>query len=290
MSSFKTFAIAGVGNVGVHIAEELLKKQQAGVVTDLVILSRSSSKNESAEKLVSQGARIASVDYTSEASLISALQGIDVVISTVSHHQLDIQPLLTFAAKEAGVRLFVPSEFGNPSDDAEGGLLMAKKQVQLKLKELDLPYLLAFTGPSPGFVLSPEFHVDFENGKATVGGDGNALISFTSMPDMGSFLAYVLTTLPPDQLNWRILRIEGERISFSEIFRQYTAKTGKKIVVTYQTLNELEAVLEANPHDFPSYIHWTWAQGGGVVGKPEELTNGLYPDWNPKKVIDVIAP
>ncbi|TFY66336.1 hypothetical protein EVG20_g4762 [Dentipellis fragilis] len=292
MTPFKSFAIAGIGSVGAPIAEELLKQKAAGNAREVVLLTRSctqSSNNKTLERLASHGARVAEVDYTSEQSIISVLHGVTVVISTVSHMQLDIQPILATAAKKAGVRLFVPSEYGDPTDIAETGVLKIKRDFHTKLRELDLPYLLTFTGPLTDFILVPYFHIDFEKGTATVGGDGNAVNSFTYIPDLARFIAYVLTHLTPEQLYWKTLRIEGDRISFNEIFKQYTAKTGKKITVSYQTLPELEAALKANPYDVASFLSSEWAQGRGLVGKPEELSNGLYPAWNPKKVIDVIT-
>ncbi|KAA1475518.1 NAD-P-binding protein [Dentipellis sp. KUC8613] len=292
MTPFKSFAIAGIGSVGAPLAEELLKQRGAGKVREVVLLTRSlsqSSNNKTLERLASHGARIAEVDYASEESIIAALHGVTVVISTVSHMQLHVQPTLATAAKKAGVRLFVPSEYGDPTDVAETGVLKVKRDFHATLRELDLPYLLTFTGPLTDFILVPYFHIDFENGTATVGGDGNAANSFTYIPDLARFLAYVLTHLTPDQLYWKTLRIEGDRISFNEIFKQYTAKTGKKIAVSYQSLPELQAALKANPYDVASYLSSEWAQGGGLVGKSEELSNGLYPDWNPKKVIDVIT-
>lgn len=54
--------------------------------------------------------------------------------------------------------------------------------------------------------------IDFENGTALVGGDGNMPISWTSKYDVASFVAYVLTTLPPSELQWQTFRIEGDRL------------------------------------------------------------------------------
>ena len=40
MSGYKSFAIAGLGNIGVFLAEEFLKAKQAGTVSELVLLTR----------------------------------------------------------------------------------------------------------------------------------------------------------------------------------------------------------------------------------------------------------
>ncbi|TFY81443.1 hypothetical protein EWM64_g2578 [Hericium alpestre] len=237
MSTFKNFAIAGVGNIGAVIAEELLSLKASGKVKEVVLLTRSSTKNESIDKLVSQGARVAAVDYSSQNALESVLTGIDVVISTVSINALDFQASLAQAAR--------------------------------------LQALLGF---------------DLANGKASYGADGNALITFTSRHDIARFLAHIVTTLPAEKLYWSTFRIEGDRISFNEILRQYQEKTDKKVDVTLRSTEELEAALKVNAYDIFSALHLAWARGEGIVGKPEEVSNGMWPEWNPKKVIELITP
>jgi len=53
--------------------------------------------------------------------------------------------------------------------------------------------------------------LDLKSGNVTAGLDGNAPNSFTAQPDIGRFVAYVLTNLPRSKLEWRIFRIEAER-------------------------------------------------------------------------------
>ncbi|KAA1475527.1 hypothetical protein DENSPDRAFT_874079 [Dentipellis sp. KUC8613] len=261
MSSFKSFAVAGIGSIGAPIAEELLKQKAVGSIID------------------------------------------DVVLFTRAW-----QPLLARAAKAAGVRLFVPSEYGAPTDmDATDvpGVLRTKRALQLELRELGMPYLLMFTGPCSDHVFVPELFIDLDKGSATVGGDGTALNPFTSMPDIARFVVHALVTLPPTELNWRTLRIMGARAasflslptdwltdqygqSFNDIFKQYTARIGQPITVSCKSLHELQAAFRADPSDLASYLHWVWGQGKGVVGTPEELSHGLYPEWNPKKAMNAI--
>ncbi|EPQ57454.1 hypothetical protein GLOTRDRAFT_115386 [Gloeophyllum trabeum ATCC 11539] len=117
MSGFKKFAVAGAGNLRRYIIEELLKLKQSGAAGSVSVLSR----------------------------LSSALSGTEVVISTlggVSTLQNE-QTVLAEAAKHAGVRLFVPSEFGTLTKDLKEGLF-------------------------------PYFDWDLPNGKVTIQGEGNA--------------------------------------------------------------------------------------------------------------------
>lgn len=146
-----------------------------------------------------------------------------------------------------------------------------------------------------------------------VGGDGNTLISWTDHSDVGAFVAYVVATLPAAQLQWQTFRIEGDRKvshfslntsligrekgfssplqSFNQIFEEYEKRTGKKIDVTYHSIEDLKVAVERNPRgEFVRALHWMWAIGDGLVGGQDQLSNGLFPGWDPKKVIDVVAP
>ncbi|TFY63674.1 hypothetical protein EVG20_g6215 [Dentipellis fragilis] len=290
MSVFTSFAIAGVGNIGAYLAEELLKLEASGKVKEVVLLTRSGSTNANTDKLVQKGAKLATIDYASKDSLTAALSGVDVVISTLSLPAFEAQDAVAVAAKAAGVRLFMPSEFGGRSDEVTEGVLFAKKRFHARLQEIGLPYILVYTGGFPDLIFNSRLNLDIKSGKVSIGGDGNSLVSFTSRPDIARFLAHVLTTLTPDQLNNKILRIEGERIPFSEVFKQYEEKTGTKLEITYRSIADLEAAVKANPADFVSVLHLGWAQGDAVVGKKEDVSNGLFPGWNPKKVIEVLAP
>ncbi|KAA1474004.1 NAD-P-binding protein [Dentipellis sp. KUC8613] len=289
MSTFTTFAIAGVGNIGAYLAEGLLGLKASGKVKEVILLTRSSTANANVEKLVKKGAKVAVVDYTSQDSLTAALAGVDVVISTFGREAFTAQDAVAVASKAAGVRLFVPSEFGGRSDEEKVAALAIKANFHARLRELGLPYLLVYTGSFPDMIFFAPLHLDLTSGKVLVGGDGNALVTFTSRPDIARFLAYVLTTLPPDQLNNKTFRLEGERTSFNEVFKQYEAKTGTKLEVTYRPIADLEAAVKANPADIVSVLHLHWATNTGTIGKKEDLSNGLFPGWKPKTVIEALG-
>ena len=86
------------------------------------------------------------VDYSNDESIKNALTGVDVVISTVSVLALDIQVKVAAAAKNADVKLFVPSEFGNITEGDTEGLHGTKANIQGQLKALGMPYVAFYTG------------------------------------------------------------------------------------------------------------------------------------------------
>ena len=87
------------------------------------------------------------VDYSDNKSIKNALTGVDVVISTIAIAALDVQGKIAVAAKNADVKLFVPSEFGNISEGDAEGLHRTKANIQGQIKALGLPYTAFYTGP-----------------------------------------------------------------------------------------------------------------------------------------------
>jgi uncharacterized protein YbjT (DUF2867 family) len=91
-------------------------------------------------------AKVIQVDYSNEGSIQHALTGVDVVISTIPGAAVDIQVKIATAAKNVGVKLFVPSEFGGITEGETEWVFGAKAKVQSQLKALDIPYTAFYTG------------------------------------------------------------------------------------------------------------------------------------------------
>jgi len=277
MSGYKNFAIVGAGTLGKYIVQQFQKEKSAGTVNDVVVLTRQGSKTT-----LEGDVKVVPVDYSNPESIKGALTGVDVVISTISGAALDVQGRIAEAAKQAGVKLFIPSEFGGITEGESEGLFGQKAGIQDQLKALGIPYLFCYTGPFADYIWEPFLDLDVKSGKVSVGGDGNKQITFTSRPDIARYLSYVLTHVPPEQLKNKTLTIAGDNKSFNEVFKAYEEKTGKKIQVTYIPVTELDAKIAANPENFPVVLHKFWATAGPFP----RTDNHLYPNWNPSPVLD----
>lgn len=172
MSGYKTFAVAGAGNIGKFIIDALLEKHAAGVITSVTLLTRSVSpdpavshflcnlywqkiifQSKGNNEYITKGVKLSTVDYESPSSIEAALSGIDVVLSTISRFALGVQDNLAAGAKAAGVKLFVASEYGNKPDDRDSQF--GKDDIYNKLKELGLPYTAFYTGRFTDMVMEP---------------------------------------------------------------------------------------------------------------------------------------
>lgn len=244
-------------------------------------------------------------DYTNVPAVSEALKGTDVIITTLGYAAQPLQVPIAEAAKTAGVRLFVPSEFGTSDVGAKDGALAMKAQLAEKIRSI-IPVAQFFTGNFADWMWLPDLFLDPKSGKVAVGGDGNAKMSFTSRPDIARFVVHVLTALAPEESLNKAFRIEAERLvcptllvspdneadtvvqSFNEIFKAYEEKHGTKLEVKYIPLEELGQNLAKNPYDIASLLHVGWASGFGTVGDSSSLDNEKYPGWNPTPVIDYL--
>ena len=97
-------------------------------------------------------AKVIQVDYSNDKSIEEALIGVDVVISTISGKALEVQGKIAAAAKEADVKLFVPSDFGGITEGETEGLFGEKANIQGQLKALGIPYAIFYTGPFSDYI------------------------------------------------------------------------------------------------------------------------------------------
>ncbi|KAJ7173639.1 hypothetical protein C8R46DRAFT_118944 [Mycena filopes] len=216
MPGFKSFAVIGAGTVGLPLVSALVAQNAA-----VVILTRPGSKKSAPADVKVPVVPVDLNDAEAVAAVLKAHK-VEVVLSTIAPLPAGTQNPLVDAAKLASVKLFVPSEYGTPTDGYTGGLLAPKNAIIEYLKTVGIPSLRVYTGPFPEFVA---WLVDYDEHKTVkIIGKGEAPVSFTAIADVVGFLAYVLTTLPASEFEEnRIFRLEGERASLRDVAAQFNA-------------------------------------------------------------------
>ena len=131
--------VGGTGTTGTSIIERLIESNNFVSLIQIqfciyfpellyqnVIVSTrpTSSGSPKVAKLKNLGAavRVASLEAPYE-GLEDTLKGVDIVISTVDVFQLNSQIPLIDAAKRAGVKRFIPCDFGTPGSKGVGPLV-----------------------------------------------------------------------------------------------------------------------------------------------------------------------
>ncbi|KAJ7785091.1 hypothetical protein DFH07DRAFT_948170 [Mycena maculata] len=208
MSSYKSFAIVGAGAVGLPIIGALAAQN-----VRVILLSRP----ESTSKVVPSGVQVAKVDYSNASAVAEVFKqhNVDVVLSTITTMAVTAQRSLVDAAKLGSIKLFVPSEFGMPTEGHKEGILGEKDRFAESLKAAGIPYVRFYTGM---FAENLARLIGYStHGKITIVGKGEVPLSITSIGDIAGFVAHVLTTLSPSELENHVFRLEGDRKSLNEL-------------------------------------------------------------------------
>jgi NmrA-like family len=159
------------------------------------VLSRIGSKSTFPSSV-----KVTPVDYTSVESLTSVLRGQDAVVSTVGTEGLLGQNVLFDAAVAAGVKRFLPSEFGSDLSNPKSARLpvfgykvATRKHIEEKIKAgADITYTYVINGPFLDWGISVGFLLDWQQGKPRIYDGGDIPFSATDLASVGLAVVGVL--------------------------------------------------------------------------------------------------
>ncbi|PYI13123.1 putative isoflavone reductase family protein CipA [Aspergillus violaceofuscus CBS 115571] len=219
MPSIKNVALAGAsGNVGSQVLNALLA--QSFTVT---ILTRKPATATATP--FPAAATVKQVDFTSPASLTAALAGQDAVIDTTFSPEIDTPLQLIDAAAAAGVSRFITSDFG--LDPTNPGIhafpVFARKKaayeaVQRHAAASTLTYTVVACGVFLDWALASGFAgLDLTARKIRIFGDGDNVVPWTTLADVGRAMAAVL--LHPQETRNRVVYVHSVYLSQRELVR-----------------------------------------------------------------------
>ncbi|RWA07888.1 hypothetical protein EKO27_g7218 [Xylaria grammica] len=193
MPDIHTVAIAGAsGTLGPYVFKALV---DAGF--QVTVLTRSNNPGA-----YDPGVKVFEVDFASVESLTTVLKGIDAVVSTVGATAIDNQNVLIDAAVAAGVKRFIPSEFGSVTTNPQlagypfySSMTKIRKYLQEKAAAGELTWTVLASGAFLHFLLNTPVLLDYANHKAALLDGGDNRISSTSLPMIGAAIASILKNL-----------------------------------------------------------------------------------------------
>ncbi|KAI9824650.1 MAG: hypothetical protein M1826_007289 [Phylliscum demangeonii] len=237
--------LGGQGSLGTHVLEALVKSKKFTVT--VVSRKESDAAFDASQKVIK-------IDYTLD-SLAQAFEGQDAVVSTIGAGD---QKLLVDAAVKAGVKRFIPSEFGSNTTNKQGQEMcpLYKPKVEvveyLQSKSKEHPDFTwtaimcgAFYGPSLPHLLRRVGEADEADGSACldwclrmgvgaidlkkhtaiIWDDGNKRWSATNMATIGQSVVGVLTHLA--ETKNRYVRIQSFSASQNEVLAVLEHVSGK---------------------------------------------------------------
>nr|ADX07327.1 putative endo-1,4-beta-xylanase precursor [Flammulina velutipes] len=211
----RSIAVLGYGVVGKPLVNDLLAKGAR-----VLVVSRDITKLK--DLPLDAGLKTASVDYDNEKQVSQVFKehAVDVVVSTLTTDITIIketQVRIGRAAKEAGVQLFLPEEFGFfPDGHPEDSMWGAKSLAASRLKEVGIPTTRIITGVFTE-IIPWLASTDSKPGEFVIAGTGERKVSFTSLTDITGYVAHILTALPLASLEDKILLLEGQAATLREV-------------------------------------------------------------------------
>lgn len=254
MTAYNKIAVAGAtGTLGPCIVNALV---DAGFsVTALSRTGRTNTQDRGTNKATGSlpsAVKSVQVDYSSEDSLVKALTGYDAVICNITSHETE--PLLIDAAIKAGVKRFIPAEFGsNVSGNAKNAALPVFKsskavtQKYLKEREDKISYTLVVNGFFLDWGIEAGILINKGDRPVKVFDGGKGKHSLSTRADIGKAVVGILRH--PEETKNRAVYIQSTAISQNELL-----EIAKKVkpgfepqvqhMATEQTLKDSYAAME----------------------------------------------
>ncbi|CAF3649068.1 unnamed protein product [Adineta steineri] len=234
---YKNVLLVGAsGDVGKSLLPDLLADPDFQVT----ILSRTDSSVNFASNI-----NVIRVNYSDKLALIKALTGQDIVISTVGGEALmkNFDKTLIEASLEAGVKWFLPSEYGFDLDDPAASstpinIPLLENIELLKQNQSRMAYTFISTGAFLDWGLDNGFlGFDIPNRAVTLYDDGKHLVSGTLLKNLGKAVVAILHH-PELTLNQRIC-LADTTFTQEEVLNLLKKYTDNKWTVKHITTEEV---------------------------------------------------
>lgn len=241
MVSIKVALAGASGNLGIPVLENLLSAHLS-----VTVLTRKGGKSSKFQGF--PGLTIKEVDFNDSNSILSAIEGVTVVISCIATLAIGSQNALIDASYAAGVRRFIPAEFGMDSLNAlckELPVCQPKTATQRYLahKSSEQPEF-TWTGIANGLFLDwglkEGFIIDVSKHTATLYNGGDVPFSATTLADVAKAILGIIKN--QDETANRLLYIHSAVLTQNQLIEYAKDKDNKqwslKIKDTKETMEE----------------------------------------------------
>ena len=205
---------------------------------------------------------------------------IHTVISVVGHTpQLECQYGLIEAAKAAGVRHFLPSDFGSDYDNIPQSsaiyepIVKPKMGVHEAVKQSGMDWTFIANGWFAEVVYSfPGMGVDVAARTVTAPASFSTTTAITALADIGRLTAAAI--LDPAVRNQQLYF--GRQYTFEQIAQALEKGTGDKVTRKVRSKEEMEAALASNPGDLGARFSLSLLEAGNSFPESHTYKHGQY--------------
>jgi uncharacterized protein YbjT (DUF2867 family) len=166
------------------------------------------------------------VDFTSKESLTGALKGIDAVVSTVAGVAVKNQETLVAAAAAAGVKRFIPSEYGSVTTNPKlkefpmyDSMFRIREQLQEHARTGQMTWTVLACGAFLEFLFKAGAAgiLDFKARQATLLDEGDNRLSATSLVTIGRAIAAILKH--PNETKNRVVKVSEVIVTQNQVLQ-----------------------------------------------------------------------
>ena len=220
-----------------------------------------------------RGVNIIEADVTDHVELIPALQGTDYLVSCVPISATESQYPLIFAAKEAGVERFVPSEFGYiyeweqfwPTSHPHRTMARQKAFLRRVIELSGMDYTIIPAGLWPEYYMVEPVIVPI---------DGDQKVSWSCGRDVGRIIPHVLAH--PLSRNAQCPVAATAYMSWNELLAEREAVLGRKVERVYMNAEEMKKMRDESGPGFVRDLLLPIGIAGAEC--PEGMP--LWANWN----------
>ena len=289
--------VGGTGRLGTLIAKALLEKPDV----ELRVLVRPGSRDKIAD-LEQRGAHIVEGALADGPALATLCKGAYAVVSAVQGGPdviIEGQRRLLHAARDAGVRRFIPSDYSIDLFEVKPGNIttseMRRQFALIEEKErgdVEVVHVLCGGFLDRGVLFGFIRVIDVEKRTAYVWGDGKAPMAWTTYDDTARYTAEAAVD---ERSVPRKLAVAGSVVDFAQLVAEYEAGSGKKLTIErLGSIDDLSARIanaqQQNPQNLYAYLPLMYLRslmsGEGTL---ETLMNDRYPAIRPTTVREYVA-
>ncbi|KAJ2081324.1 hypothetical protein H4R24_002443 [Coemansia sp. RSA 988] len=300
--TYKRIAVVGTGGYGWHFLHALARSNYFEKVRAVTRKSGSDDKEKLARIHALQKLGVEVVEYeqkTAEA-FSQTFADIDTVLSAVGlAGVLDQTPMID-GAIQAGVRWFIPSEFGVAHYASVWmpftSPLASKSTIEQYLAENARPkglaYTIVYTGLALDYLDPRSLGLKLNKKATTLVGRGGTPISFTAMGDVVRLVAEIVQR--PTEMQNRTIRYTGSTNKLRDLVKIVT-KSDRGLNVKIVCIEEAKAKFcelarQQDMQAFSIYCRLLLEEGLGQINRlGESLDNKLFPDIHPESVLHTLG-
>ncbi|KAL5514228.1 hypothetical protein ACEPAG_2316 [Sanghuangporus baumii] len=288
MAKQSVLIIGATGRTGSSIVNGLLENGNFVVIAGT---RPSSASKPQAEALKSRGVEIRIIDLENWTvdQIADSLKGVDTVISTIFFAEVPRQKLLADACKTAGVKRFVPDDWGTACVRGVRQLYDQKLAIRDYAKDIGIGYTFIDVGwwmqITPPFTDIQSASPVRKKAMTSCIGSGNVKCAVTDNRDIGKFVARIISddrTLNQYVFCWT------QEVTLNETIALAERVSGSKIDIENVSADEMAKLIkDSDDRDRLSteYVYSLWVRGDNTVENAKKKEYGgaldareLYPD------------